>query len=165
MITLLKHWKKWRLRAGLGLAGLLLIAQAFNPARTNPPVIPGGDITATNPPPPEVTALLHKACYDCHSQETTWPWYAHISPVSWLVADDVYEGRKHLNFSQWPHSDPGHAARKLDHISEALDDKDMPPAKYTLIHGNARLTEVQRQLLITWADATANRLKAADTNN
>jgi len=157
--------KKWLPRTALGAAVVLLALQATNPARTNPPVTPGADLCATNPPPAAVVTLLHNACYDCHSYETTWPWYAHIAPASWLVADDVNEGRKHLNFSQWPQGDPAKAAKTLDRINEVIDYKEMPPAKYTVIHTNARLTESQRQLLLDWSDAAAKRLRPADAKN
>jgi len=136
------------------------LLQLTNPARTNPPLPPGGDISATNPPPPQIAALLHAACYDCHSDETKWPWYSRIAPVSWLVAGDVNEGRGHLNLSDWP-KDSERAAKKLERMSEELDYKDMPPAKYSLIHADARLTDGQRKELIQWADETAAKLKAA----
>lgn len=152
---------------GLTAAFALVLGgiQFVGPARTNPPTMPGGDLAATNPPPPEVMALLHTACYDCHSHETIWPWYAHVAPASWLVINDVIEGRQHLNFSEWPHQDAERAARKLDHISEVLDDGDMPPTKYTMIHQNARLTPAQRQMLEDWADRTAKQLRPAAEKN
>jgi Haem-binding domain len=134
--------------------------QFTNPARTNPLVPPGGDIAARNPPPAQITALLHAACYDCHSDETVWPWYSHIAPVSWLIASDVNHGRRRVNFSQWPHDHPTWAARRLEDISEELDYHEMPPAQYTLMHPAARLTEAQREELENWADAAAKQLKA-----
>jgi hypothetical protein len=145
------------------VAGFALL-QLANPSRTNPPVVAGHDLLATNPPPPEVATLLRHACYDCHSNETRWPWYSHIAPVSWLVAGDVAHGRERLNFSDWPRELPGRAAKRLERISEELGYKDMPPGKYTLMHPEARLTAGQRQRLIDWADAEAARLKAATTN-
>lgn len=158
------NWKKWLLTGGGTGLIVLLALQATNPARTNPAIAPGADLMATNPPSPEVAALLHAACYDCHSYETTWPWYAHIAPASWLVVSDVNEGREHLNFSAWPHADPARAAKKLDRINEVLDYREMPPAKYTLIHVNARLTDAQRQSLLDWSDAAAKKLRPAETN-
>ena len=82
-------WLKWIFAA---LVAVFVLLQFTSPPRTNPPVAPGHDLLATNPPPPEIAALLHNACYDCHSDETRWPWYSHIAPVSWLVADDVNTG-------------------------------------------------------------------------
>jgi hypothetical protein len=150
-------WLKWIFAA---LAVVFALLQFTNPPRTNPPVVPGHDLMATNPPPPQIAALLHSACYDCHSYETRWPWYSHVAPVSWLVADDVKDGRERLNFSDWPRALPERAAKRLERISEEVDYKDMPPAKYTLLHPEARLTTSQREQLIHWADQEAARLKA-----
>jgi len=146
------------------VAGFLLL-QLANPARTNPPIVPGHDISATtNAPPPQIAALLHAACYDCHSYETKWPWYSHVAPMSWLIASDVKGGRRRVNFSDWPNDHPDWAARRWENISEQLDYKEMPPAKYTMMHPEARLTDVQRKELIRWADTMAAKLKAAGTN-
>jgi len=149
----------------VALVVVFALLQLANPARTNPPILPGHSVSATtNAPPPQIAALLHAACYDCHSYETTWPWYSHIAPVSWLVANDVKRGRARLNFSDWPNEHPVWAARRWENVSEELDYKEMPPAKYTLMHPEARLTDAQRQELIRWADAEAKRLKATETN-
>ena len=147
-----------------GLVVVFALLQFTNPPRTNLPVEPGHDLMATNPPPPQIAALLHNACYDCHSDETRWPWYSHIAPVSWLVADDVTRGRERLNFSNWPRALPERAVKRLERISEEVDYQDMPPAKYTLMHPEARLTTGQRQQLIHWADQEAAQLKPAVTN-
>ncbi|HEY5234423.1 MAG TPA: heme-binding domain-containing protein [Verrucomicrobiae bacterium] len=139
------------------VAGFALL-QLTNPARTNPPVV--SDMMASNAPPPQIAAMLHAACYDCHSYETKWPWYSHIAPVSWLIASDVNEGRRNLNLSDWP-SDPVRDAKRLEDMSEKIDYDEMPPAKYTAIHADARLTESQRKELTDWLDAEAKRLKAS----
>jgi Haem-binding domain len=157
----MKNKLKWIFAALV--AGFVLL-QFTSPPRTNPPVAPGHDLLATNAPPPEIATLLHNACYDCHSDETRWPWYSHIAPVSWLVAGDVAHGRERMNFSDWPRALPERAAKRLERISEEVDDKDMPPAKYTLLHPEARLTAGQREQLIHWADQEAARLKPATTN-
>lgn len=139
------------------LAGLVLL-QMTNPPRTNPPVI--GDLVAANAPPPSIAALLHAACYDCHSSETRWPWYARVAPMSWLIADDVKEGRAHSNLSDWPKDNPRRAAKRLQSMSDEISFGDMPPKKYTLIHADARLTEIQRRELTNWLNAEAARLKS-----
>jgi hypothetical protein len=149
---------KWIFGALVVAFGLL---QFTNPARTNPPVV--NDLAATNAPPPEITALLRAACYDCHSYETKWPLYSRIAPSSWLVVSDVNEGRKHLNFSAWP-ADPAAIAKKLDRINEVLDYREMPLKKYTLLHPEARLSDARRKQLMDWTDAAANQLPAASTN-
>ena len=146
---------------GVSLAVVFALLQLANPPRTNPPAPPGHDVSATNPPPPEIAALLHAACYDCHSDQTKWPWYSHVAPVSWLVASDVRNGRARINFSDWPNEHPDWAARRWEDISDELDHREMPPAKYTLLHPAARLTGAQRQELIQWADAQAAKLKSS----
>jgi len=143
----------------VSLVVVFALLQFTNPARTNPPLPPGEDVSATNPPPPQVAALLHAACYDCHSDETKWPWYSHVAPASWLVVSDVNEGRRHMNLSEWP-KDPERAAKKMERMSEEIEDNDMPPGKYTLMHPEARLTTDQRKQLMQWLDATAGQLKA-----
>lgn len=152
--------KKWKLLLLAVLVGFA-VAQLFNPARTNPPV--KNDFLAATQPPAAVAASLRAACNDCHSHETVWPWYAKIAPVAWLVASDVNEGREHLNLSDWP-TEPDRAIKKLDRINEAVDDRAMPPKKYTLIHANARLTETQRKEILDWTDAAAAKLRATTTN-
>jgi mono/diheme cytochrome c family protein len=119
-------------RIGLGCLGALLAIQLvpYGRAHTNPPVIaePTWDS-------PETRALARQACFDCHSNETVWPAYASVAPVSWLVQHDVDEGRAHLNFSEW--------TRIQRHAKDApaeVRESDMPPAAYRLVHAHARLS-------------------------
>ncbi|MFZ5439092.1 MAG: heme-binding domain-containing protein [Myxococcota bacterium] len=129
----------------LGLAALLLLAQVIRPEKTNPPVT--GDVGA----PPEVAAVLRRACYDCHSNETKWPWYSNVAPISWLVVRDVNEGRKHLNFSEWQAYEPGRRAHKLEETEGEVAEGEMPMAIYVPLHPEAKLSEADKQLLIEWA--------------
>ena len=151
------------LLAWLGVGGVVVLAavQLANPALTNPPVLPGHDVLATNPPPPEVTALLRAACYDCHSHETQWPWYSHIAPVSWWLDSHVKDARRKLNFSEWPVDDPLHAAKKWNRVSEEVDSGDMPLPSYARMHPLARLTPPQREQLSKWAEQESRRLQPA----
>ncbi|HEU5397423.1 MAG TPA: heme-binding domain-containing protein, partial [Verrucomicrobiae bacterium] len=142
----------------IGLLAVFALMQLANPARTNPPVI--CDFIATNNAPAPVAAMLRASCYDCHSHETRWPWYSQVAPVSWLVANDVKDGRRNLDLSDWPTGDPMRDAKKIEDMSEEIGYKEMPPAKYTLIHGDARLTAEQRKQLTDWLDARAKQLKA-----
>jgi hypothetical protein len=156
LLNFMKRKLKWIFGALVVVFGLI---QLTNPARTNPPVV--NDLSATNAPPLEITALLHAACYDCHSHETKWPLYSRIAPSSWLVVSDVNEGRRHLDFSSWP-TDPAAVAKKLERINEVLDYREMPPMKYTLLHPEARLTDAQRKQLMDWSEAMATKLHAAN---
>ncbi|HEV2691978.1 MAG TPA: heme-binding domain-containing protein [Verrucomicrobiae bacterium] len=136
-------------------AGFALL-QLTNPARTNPPVI--NDMVAASAPPTHITAMLHAACYDCHSSETRWPWYSHVAPMSWLIVSDVREGRDRLNLSEWP-TDAKRAARRLENMSSEISSGDMPLVKYTKMHADARLTEAQRKELAEWLDGEAVRVE------
>ena len=153
---------KWRSQWTLAgaLAGFAVL-QLFNPPRSNPPR--QTDFQAAVQPPAAVAAALRAACYDCHSHETVWPLYARIAPVSWLIAADVNEGRRHLNFSDWP-GETARAARNLDRINEVVDYREMPPKKYLLLHTGARLSEAQRQAVMAWTEAAANQLRGAANN-
>src|SRR5271154_4973997 len=151
----MKKILKWIL---VVLAVVFVLLQFTNPPRTNPPVI--RDLMATNAPPPQVAAMLHAACYDCHSSETRWPWYSRAAPMSWLIANDVNEGRKNLNLSDWPNHNPMRAAKRLENMSDEINSGEMPLPKYTKIHADARLTESQRKELTDWLDAEAARLKS-----
>ncbi len=137
---------------------LFLLLQFTNPARTNPPV--KNDLIASTHPPAAVAAMLRGACYDCHSHETVWPWYARVVPGSWLVTSDVNGGRAHVDFSEWP-ANPALAVRKLDWIYEVLAHHEMPPPQYTLVHASARLTQTQQQELLNWINAEAQKQMAA----
>jgi hypothetical protein len=140
---------------GVLLAGFLLL-QLANPARTNPPVAPDHDLLATNPPPPEIVAMLKNACYDCHSYETRWLWYSHVAPVSFLIVNHVNDGRDAMNFSEWPHDQPSRARKKLRHIADEVEDREMPIRNYTWLHPDARLTDQQRSNLVQWARQAGN---------
>jgi hypothetical protein len=139
----------------MGLGALIGVAQFVRPSASNPPV--HGNLVA----PAEVEDLLRHACYDCHSNETKWPWYSAVAPASWLLRRDVNEGRRRLNFSDWAayESDPETAAQKLRQIARAVESGDMSPRYYRLLHADAQLTAAQRETLIRWAEqeATAQR--------
>jgi len=125
---------------------ILFIAQAIRIDRTNPDVL--SDLTAA----PGVKPILQRACYNCHSNETVWPWYSGVAPVSWLVGSDVKEGREHMNFSEWGTYDSGTQSHKLRGISEEVKSGDMPPWYYKLIHGEARLTASERDQILAWTE-------------
>ncbi|HXE43277.1 MAG TPA: heme-binding domain-containing protein [Candidatus Baltobacteraceae bacterium] len=145
----------------IALVAVFVVAQFFNPPRSNPPV--KNDFIAATKPPPEIAAMFRASCYDCHSHETTWPWYSRIAPISWTVAQDVDYGRGNLNLSDWPTNDLTRAAKKMEIMSEDIQEGDMPMKKYTLIHRDARLTENQRKQLADWLDAEAEKLRANET--
>jgi hypothetical protein len=122
--------------AMLLLAGLIQLVP-YGRAHDNPPV------TRNAPwPDRESEALARRACYDCHSNETVWPWYSNIAPISWLVQRDVDEGREKLNFSTW-----GQGKQEIDDAIEVLQDGEMPPWNYLPTHPEARLSEREKEAL------------------
>ena len=137
--------KKTLKRMGVALI-IIVVALQFVPVeKTNPPAY--GQLTA----PPEVQALLHRACYDCHSNETSWPWYSHVAPASLLIANDVKKGRKEVNFSTWEQYDERRRARKLKEIATQVEKGDMPLFYYLPLHPDAKLTAAERELIVKWA--------------
>ena len=134
-----------------GLAAALVFAQLVPVSRTNPPV--EAEIVVE----PEMRALLRRACFDCHSHETVWPWYAWVAPVSWLVAHDVNHAREELDFSRFESYEPKKQRKKLGQIGEEVEEGHMPLWYYVLLHPEARLGDAERRRLIAWADAEQER--------
>jgi len=134
-------------RVALALAAALVVAQFVPVERTNPPV--DAEIVAE----PAVRTLLRRACYDCHSHETVWPWYAWVAPVSWLVAHDVNHARDELDFSRFESYDGKRQRKKLGEMGEEVEEGHMPLWYYVLLHPRARLGDEERRRLIDWADA------------
>ena len=101
--------------------------------------------------PGQVETILRRACYDCHSNETRWRWYAWIAPISFLLVRDVKGGRRELNFSVWNGYEPRRKARKLKEIIQEVQEGDMPPWYYVPVHPDAKLSQNDRDILIGWA--------------
>lgn len=110
-------------------------------------------VTETNPPH-EVKIILEQTCYDCHSNNTEYPWYNNIAPVSYWLADHVKDGKKHLNFSDWESYSVKKKDHKLEEVIEMVEAGEMPLNEYTWTHDEAKLTEEQRNDIITWVKQT-----------
>lgn len=108
--------------------------------------------------PKEVASLLRNSCYDCHSNETKYPWYAGVAPVSWLVYRDVREGRKELNFSVWSALRLSQKAKMLTKIEREVSEGEMPMFIYPLMHGHARLSQADRKLISNWTESYGESL-------
>ncbi len=147
---MLKKLLKWFV---IVLAVAFVAAQFIRPARVNPPVVESQTIFATGKVPQDVRAIIDRSCNDCHTNTVVWPWYSEIAPVSWLVVDDVEEGRKELNFSTWGTSTPRRQAKKLEEICEQVKEGEMPLEKYVFLHSTAKLSEADRQRLCEWSKA------------
>ena len=144
----MKHFRrivKWSL-------AVLLVAfvaiQLVPVDRTNPPIETEAPATA------EARSVLRRACYDCHSNETVWPWYSRIAPVSWLVARDVHEGREELNFSTWNRLTTKDQIEALHESWEEVEEGEMPLWFYLPTHPEARLSPQDRSVLRAWSLST-----------
>ena len=143
--------KLWHyLLGGLALVflGIQFVPYELPVVETNNPE----DIIQSGLVSQDVAALLKKSCYDCHSNESAYPWYSHIAPSSWLVAKDIREGREELNFSNWNDYDMMEKLGLLDDISIQVGEGEMPMEIYLLMHPSSKLDDAQRQLIIEWAE-------------
>jgi hypothetical protein len=144
----------------LYLLVVLLVIIQFIPANlpeltTNNP----NDLLVNNPDIPEdVKLILKTSCYDCHSNETYYPWYSNVAPISFLVSRDTKVGREELNFSDWTSYKKSDMAGILDGISEEVSEEEMPMKIYTIIHQDASLSDQEKEIIVDWADAFAESL-------
>ena len=137
------------------VGGFLLIQLVpYGRNHTNPPVV-----SEPNWDSPETRALAERACFDCHSNETVWPWYSNIAPVSWLVYHDTEEGRQYLNFSEWGSNREGEEGEEM---VEQIKKGDMPLPIYLPTHPEARLTPAEKTALINGLLATAGEGETED---
>ena len=137
---------KWRILLYV-LAGLLVLFGLiqlipYGKAHANPAVVNSPVWSST-----QTAQMVRNACMDCHSNETVWPWYSNIAPMSWLIQRDVDEGRSRFNMSEWPTNKAGQQGL-VDEMVRFIQNGRMPPPQYTLIHVNARFTDAEKQALI-----------------
>lgn len=123
---------------------LFLAIQVVQPDRTNPPEIADSSI------PDEVKVILKAKCYDCHSNESEWPWYSYIAPVSWWVADHVHEGRREVNYSRWDTYDEDRKEDKIEETFDEMLDGLMPLESYLITHPDAKVTEEDVDVIDMW---------------
>lgn len=158
--------KRWHYILG-GMVLVLLVIQLIPNELPPTSTDQTGDILKTGLVSQEVATLLKTSCYSCHSNETTYPWYSHVAPSSWLVARDVREGREELNFSIWQDYDPDDILGILDDISVEVGEGRMPMKIYTFMHPSASLDDAQREKIVAWAEAAmdtvAEEMDAEDT--
>lgn len=140
---------------GFGVLGLVAM-QMFPVQRTNPP--PDRPLAIQDP---MVSDIVERACADCHSHDTVWPWYSRIAPVSWWVVDHVEEGREHLNFSTWGTQPPDRQEHKLEEVVEYVENREMPLRSYVAGHPEARITDAERESLVDWANDLRAQLRGS----
>jgi hypothetical protein len=146
------------------LLQLLLLAffviQFIRPAKNKSEGISANDITKKYAVPQDVMAVLKTSCYDCHSNNTNYPWYANIQPVAWWLDNHIKEGKKELNFSEFAAYRIGRQYRKLEEVNEEVKENKMPLESYTKIHKDAILSEQQKLLLANWVTTLRDSIKA-----
>lgn len=134
-----------------GFAVLFLAAQGIH----HPSTVPATTrrIQQSSNIPASVQAVVSRSCKDCHSAETSWPWYSRIAPVSWLIQRDVREGRKRLDFTKWASADSkGPTLGEAEDICDAASKGHMPPAPYRFMHPDSKLTQEEVAVFCRWAD-------------
>jgi hypothetical protein len=133
----------------VGAAGIQLI----RPARTNPPTDPSRTLASAAGVPHETAAVLERACRDCHSNETRWPWYSNVAPISWLVIDHVNHGRRHFNYSEWAKYERTEKERLLKALCTLPRQGEMPMPSYAWMHRDATLADADVLALCGWVEA------------
>ncbi len=141
----------------IGFIALLLLIQLFRIDKSTSPVDPQKDFVSINPPnDDEVKSLLKIACYDCHSNQPSYPWYTNIAPLSWWIKHHIDEGQHELNFSEWGSYSEKRKNHKLEECIEMIEEGEMPMASYTWMHKEAKLTDAQKLKLVEFFRAVKN---------
>jgi hypothetical protein len=162
----MKRFFKWSL---IAIALIFIGSQFVRPAKTNPPFDQSRTLASQTNMPPDVAGIFKRSCYDCHSNETTWPWYSNVAPASWFLIDHVNHGREHMNFSDWARYNPKEAEELLEEMCEEVEKGAMPLSSYLILHPDAKLSDQDKQMICDWANAERRRMasqsKPADVQN
>lgn len=146
----------------LTLAALLVLIQFFqikkNDARGPQPNYIGTKYFV----PGDVKSILNRACMDCHSNYTEYPWYTKIQPIGWWINNHVNDGKRHLNFDEFTTKPARYQYKKLDETIEMVKEGEMPLESYTIIHKDANLTQDERIALTRWAQTAMDQIKATN---
>lgn len=156
---MIKRVLRW---LAVALAVVFLGAQFVRPDKVNPPHDAAQALETHVNVPREVGEVLGRACMDCHSNRTRWPWYSHVAPASWFVADHVNHGRRHLNFSTWARYDREDAGHMMADICKEVQSGAMPMQSYLLLHPDAKLSEADVKTLCDWSQSEGRRLAATN---
>ena len=146
----MKRWLKRIFLAGLVLFALIQLVP-YGRNHTNPPV-------TKEPawPSPRVRELAVRACFDCHSHESRWPWYSHVAPVSWLLVDDVNAAREEMNLSEWAQYQPDEAVEILEDACGQMRARKMPLPKYIALHPGTRLSDAEIAVFCSWTESLSH---------
>ena len=144
----------------LGIVVLLVIIQFFRPEKNSSTGISENHISKKYATPDEVKIILDKACYDCHSNNTNYPWYANFQPVAWWLDHHVDEGKGEINFDEFLTYPAKKARHKMEEVNEMVKEGEMPLNSYTWVHKDAVLTQAEKLVLAEWAVATMKTIEA-----
>ncbi len=144
----------------IGLLVVLIVIQFIHPTPNANATISDKDITKLYTVPDSVQQILNKACYDCHSNNTRYPWYSKIQPVAWWLNDHITEGKRELNFSEFGSRPLAKQAKKLKKCAKEMEEGEMPLDSYTWIHKDAVLTPAEKQMLMTWFQTLSAQIAA-----
>lgn len=148
-----------RIKIGLLVLSVIIIAIQFvQPARNQNRQVLDADITRLYMVPENVKAVLKPSCYDCHSNNTNYPWYANVQPGGWWLASHIKKGKAELNFDEFGNYSKRRRQSKLKSIASSIEDGTMPLPSYTLIHKNAKLSKEDKTLLLSWVKKTRDSL-------
>lgn len=139
---------------------VLIVIQFFHPAKNISTAQSPHDISTVYNEPDNVRKILNKACNDCHSNNTRYPWYNRIQPVAWWLEHHVNEGKRELNFNEFTTYRASKQYHRMQDIIDEVKEGDMPLASYTLIHTDARLTDEEKAILTDWAKSIRSEMKA-----
>ncbi|SEC80736.1 Haem-binding domain-containing protein [Tenacibaculum sp. MAR_2009_124] len=146
-------------KVGVVALGGVLIAQFFQPEQNLGEYESVKVFLAETKTSAEVETILKKACFDCHSAKTNYPWYGKITPINYWMAHHVEEGREHLDFSNWSNYSLKKKEHKMDEVHEEVEEKHMPLKSYTITHGDAKLTEEEIKTLVNWGKTVQGEYK------
>jgi hypothetical protein len=142
----------------IGVLIVLSVMQFIRPGKNRSTIISKTDIAHVVNVPVNIHDLLKTSCYDCHSNNTNYPWYANIQPLGWWLANHIKEGKRELNFNEFRSYSQRRQLSKLKAIAESIKDGSMPLSSYTLMHQNAKLSENDKQAVIDWTEKARDSL-------
>lgn len=145
---------------GWSLLGALVVIQFIKPVKNESSGPQANAITTKHEMPVDVKTILDKACMDCHSNNTRYPWYSNIQPVAWWLADHVKDGKRHLNLDEYTSRSLRYQYHKMEETIEMIEEGEMPLPSYTWAHTDAKLTPEEKATLTRWATSIMESMKA-----
>lgn len=146
-------------KIGLGLLASLVVIQFIRPEKNQLPITSDQQLSSRYPIPDSVNRILQKACMDCHSNNSRYPWYASIQPIAWWLDEHIRDGKKHLNFDEYTHRSLRYQYHKMEETIEMVKEEEMPLPSYTWTHTEARLTKTERIAITQWAQSVMDTMK------